>query len=59
MSEIVIKFLLAGETFMPEMHFKQTWFTYSAWRPFTKNKKNDSKILRKRRYKTYLEKWAR
>ena len=44
MSEIVNKFLLAGETFMPEMHFKQPWFTYSAWRPFTKNKKNDSKF---------------
>ena len=38
MNEIVNKFLLAGDKFMPEMHLKQPWFTYSAWRPFTKNK---------------------
>ena len=24
---------------MPEMHLKQPGFTYSAWEPFTKNKK--------------------
>ena len=23
---------------MPEMHLKQSGFTYRAWRPFTKNK---------------------
>ena len=32
-------FLLAGDKFMPEMHLKQPGFTYSAWEPFTKNKK--------------------
>ena len=30
MNEIVNSFLLAGETFMPEMHLKQPGFTYSA-----------------------------
>ena len=39
MNEIVNKFLLAGDKFMPEMHLKQTGFTYSACGPFTKNKK--------------------
>ena len=39
MNEIVNKFLLAGDKFMPEMHLKQPGFTYSASGPFTKNKK--------------------
>ena len=38
MKETVKKFLLAGDKFMPEMHLKQTGFTYSACGPFTKNK---------------------
>ena len=37
MNEIV-KLLLAGDKFMPEMHLKQPGFTYSACGPFTKNK---------------------
>ena len=39
MNEIVNKFLLAGDKFMPEMHLKQPGFTYSACGSFTKNKK--------------------
>ena len=39
MNEIVYKFLLVGDNFMGEMHLKQPGFTYSACRPFTKNKK--------------------
>ena len=38
MNQIVNKFLLAGDKFMPEMHLKQPGFTYSACGPFTKNK---------------------
>ena len=38
MNEIVNKFLLAGDKFMPEMHLKQPEFTYSACGPFNKNK---------------------
>ena len=38
MNEIVNKFLLAGNKFMPEMHLRQPGFTYSACGPFTKNK---------------------
>ena len=37
-NEIVNKFLLAVDKFMPEMHLKQPGFTYSACGPFTKNK---------------------
>ena len=38
MNELVNKFLLAGDKFMPEMHLRQPGFTYSACGPFTKNK---------------------
>ena len=44
MNEIVNKFLLAGDNFMPEMHLKQPAFTYSACGPFTKNKERIKKI---------------
>ena len=36
--EIINKFLLAGDKFMPEMHLKQPGFTYSTCGSFTKNK---------------------
>ena len=39
MNEIVEKFLLTDDKFMPEMHLKQSRFIYSAWGPFTKTKK--------------------
>ena len=38
MNEIVIKLLLVGDKFMPEMHLKQPGFIYSDCGPFTKNK---------------------
>ena len=37
MNEIVNKFLLAGDKFMPEMHSRQLGLTYSG--PLTKKKK--------------------
>ena len=44
MNEIISKFLLAGDKFMPEMHLKQPGFTYSACGPFTKNKERIRKF---------------
>ena len=44
MNEIV-KFLLVGNTFMPEMHLKQPGFTYSACVPFTKNKERIKRFM--------------
>ena len=44
MNEIVNKFLLAGDKFMPEMHLKQPGFTYSACGPFFKNKERIQKF---------------
>ena len=40
MNEIVKKFLLAEDKFMPEIHLRQHGFTYSACGPFTKNKEH-------------------
>ena len=45
MNEIVSKFLLAGDRFMPEMHLKQPGFTYSAWSPFTSIKERIEKFM--------------
>ena len=45
MDEIVNKFLLVGDKFMPEMHLKQPGFTYSACGPFTKNKERIEKFM--------------
>ena len=44
MKEIVNKFLLAGDKFMPEMHLKLPGFTYSAFGPLTKNKEQNQKF---------------
>ena len=44
MNEIVNRFLLSGDKFLPEMHLKQLGFTYSAYRPFTKNKERIQKF---------------
>ena len=45
MNEIVNKYLLVGEKFMPEMHLKEAGFTYSACSPFTKNKERTEKFM--------------
>ena len=44
MSEIVNKFLLAGDKFIPEMPLKQPRFTYSACGPFNENKERIQKF---------------
>ena len=60
MNEIVNKFLLAGDKFMPKMHLKQPRFTYSACGPFTKNKERIQKFKEtgdtKYNYKSKLDK---
>ena len=45
MNEIVNTFLLASDKFMPEMHLKQTGFTYSSCGSFTKNKEIIDKFM--------------
>ena len=43
MNEIINKFLLAGDKFMPEMHLRQPGFTYIASGPFTKKQRRNPK----------------
>ena len=45
MNEIVNKFLLVVDKFMPEMHLKQPGFTYNACGPFTMNKERIEKFM--------------
>ena len=44
MNEIINKFLLAGDKFIPEIHLRQPEFMYSACGPFTKSKKRIQKF---------------
>ena len=52
MNEIVNKFLLAGDTFMPEMHLRQSGFTYSACGTSTKKNKTKKNKTKKTKQKT-------
>ena len=45
MNEIISKFLLVADKFMPEMHLQQSAFTYSACGPFTKDKERIEKFM--------------
>ena len=44
-NEIVSKFLLVGDKFMPKFHLKQPGFTYSACVQFTRKKERIGKFL--------------
>ena len=44
MNEIVNKFLLAGDKFMPGMYLRQHGYTYSACGPFPKKQRKNTKI---------------
>ena len=44
MNNIINKFLLAGDKFMPQTHLRQPQFTYSACGPFTKHEQRIQKF---------------
>ena len=44
MNDIIHRFLLVGDKFMPEMHLRQPGFTYSACESFTKTKERIKKF---------------
>ena len=46
MNNIINKFLIAGDKFMPEMHLRQPQFVYSACDPFTRHKKRIKEFKR-------------
>ena len=56
MNEIVNKFLLAGDKFIPEMHLKQPGFTYNVCSLFTKKQRKNSKLYADLKYRFYLQK---
>ena len=46
MNEIINKFLLTSDKFLPEMHLKQPGFAYSACGPFTKTKERIKRLMK-------------
>ena len=44
MNERVNNFLWGGDKFMPEIHLRQSKFTYSVWGPFTKKRERIKKV---------------
>ena len=46
MNNIINKFLLAGDKYMPEMHLRQPQFVYSACGPFTRQKERIKEFKR-------------
>ena len=46
MTNVINKFLLAGDKFMPEMHLRQPQFVYSACGPFTRHKETIKEFKR-------------
>ena len=46
MNNIINKFLLAGDKFMPEMHLRHPQFVYSACGPFTRHKERIKEFKR-------------
>ena len=60
MNNIINKFLLIVDKFMPEMHLRQPGFTYSACGPFIKNKERIEKFMKTGNtdfiYKNWLDK---
>ena len=47
MNNVINKFWLAGDKFMPEMHLRQPQFVYSACGPFTRHKERIKKLKKK------------
>ena len=54
MNNIINKFLLAGDKFMPEMLLRQSGFTYSDCGPITKKSKQEYKIKKKTEDSRYI-----
>ena len=59
MNEIVNKFLLTGDKFMPKLHLRQPGFMYSTCESFTQNKERIQKLQDFMRFMIYLSKLTR
>ena len=55
MNNVIDKFLLAGDKFMPEMHLRQPRFVYSACGSFTRHKERIKEFKRTGDTRLYIE----
>ena len=53
MNNIINKFLLTGDKFVPEMHLRQPQFVYSACGPFTRYKERILNVKNFKRFEAY------
>ena len=51
MNKVINKFLLTGDNIMPDLHLKQSGFTYGASGPFTKHRERIQKFRETRNLK--------
>ena len=56
MNKIINKFLLTEDKLMPELHLKQSGFTYSACGPFTEQREKIQKFKENIYFKTFIQK---
>ena len=54
MNEVVNKFLLVGDKFMPKMHLKQPGLAYRACWPIHKKQRKNWTVYADWKYKLYL-----
>ena len=55
MNELVNKFLLAGDKFMPGMHLRQPGFIYSACGPLQKAKKEFKNLKKQKIHDRFIK----
>ena len=55
MNNVINKFLLAGDKFMPKMHLRQPQFVYSACGPFTRHKERIKEFKHKVIHVIFIE----
>ena len=55
MNEILNKFLLAGDKYVPEMHLRQQAFWYSACGPFTKSKERKQNLKKQEIHDMFIK----
>ena len=51
MNKVINKFILTGDNIMPDLHLKQSGFTYGACGPFTKHRERIQKFRETRNLK--------
>ena len=55
MNEIVNRFVLAGDKFLPGVHLRQLGFTYSAFGLFTKKRKEHKNLKKQEIHDIFIK----